>query len=244
MKRHRQSFAALALSLLAGACQPQTAGNPPPTPPPVAIGEPPAPAPTAAPEKPGGEESLPAELALPGKSLVARRFRDTRGDNLLLVSREGPFAEKQGADEKGARLHAALYTKKNDAFELVWKLFDEERDCPFDLSLELLPGTTEVTDLDGDGTSEVTLVYKKACRSDVSPANMKLILREEDAKYALRGEMCPLGKMPFDVVEPCCGQIECKYESERDFQGAPPAFLLHARKVWVASVRPEAFEQR
>jgi hypothetical protein len=59
--------------------------------------------------------------------------------------------------------------------------------------------------------------------------------------------MCsPEDKRPISAIEPCCAEPsspECKYESEKDFKGAPPAFLKHARKAWLSSVKRDAFDQ-
>jgi hypothetical protein len=240
------------------AITPESSNTPPPTAAPAnppATSAPAASASSNAPPSPAASSALsvtdvssaplPAGITVPGKLLEARRWQDARGTELLLISREGPIAEKE-ADEKGAKLYAFQYTQKGASWELAWKLFDEERECPFDLLLAPLPASTSITDLDGDGTAEVTLVYEKTCRSDVSPAEMKVILREGGDKYALRGTMCGMeAKGP--APEPCCAQKgqaeECKYESEKDFAAAPPAFLQHAKKTWVRFVKKDQFKQ-
>ena len=71
--------------------------------------------------------------------------------------------------------------------ERWWTLTDFERDCRFDLYAGFLPDGLTITDLDGDGLAESTLLYTLSCRSDVSPARLKLILHEGKAKYAIRG---------------------------------------------------------
>ena len=44
-----------------------------------------------------------------------------------------------------------------------------------------------ITDLDSDGIAESTFLYKLSCRSDISPARLKLIMHKGAAKYAMRG---------------------------------------------------------
>ena len=51
---------------------------------------------------------------------------------------------------------------------------------------EFIKNAAVVTDLDQDGIAETTVQYKLACRSDVSPALMKLVMHEGETKYAHR----------------------------------------------------------
>ncbi len=48
-------------------------------------------------------------------------------------------------------------------------------------------GPLLVTDLDDDGTAEVSFAYATACRGDVSPATLKELVLEGDRKYIIRG---------------------------------------------------------
>jgi hypothetical protein len=97
-----------------------------------------------------------------------------------------------------------------------------------------------------------------ACRSDVSPAYMKLIMHEDTMKYSLRGPMwinagaddkftvtendMNLEKLPVktDEYEQIL-QSFGRYESEKEFATAPAVFLQHARKQWMKYVK-ESFE--
>lgn len=179
---------------------------------------------------------IPAGITYPGALLEARRWTDANGKNTLVVSREGPFKDGAEDGERGVKMHAFLYVERGGKQEQIWTLFDEERKCPFDLYIGLLPGSTTVTDLDADGQSEITLIYRKTCRSDVSPSTMKVILREGKDKYALRGVMCSTEEKSPEAPF-------CKYESESDFPSAPPAFLSHAKSQWRTFVTRDSFDQ-
>ena len=53
----------------------------------------------------------------------------------------------------------------------VWTMSDSEKDCQFDIHLCILvKDTTSITDLDADGTAEITL-YRLVCRSDIACRN-------------------------------------------------------------------------
>jgi hypothetical protein len=210
-------------------------------------------------------EQVPAVLRLPGNLLEAWRWTDASGENLLVVFRRGPLTEKttKYTDEEAyVELSARQYVRRAESWQELWRLQDAVRNCPFDLWLGPLPGATAITDLDGNGQSETTLIYKLTCRSDVSPSNLKLIMHEGAAKYALRGQMV----VAYDSVpvsqrapaNPCCVDtlsqrqlnapdgyelLAGRYETEKGFKQAPPAFLRFARQQWRKwSVRDE-FDQ-
>lgn len=216
---------------------------------------------------------VPAAQRLTGKLEEAWRWLDANGENLLVVYTTGPLADtpKDGLGNSDAgylksddgeiievgsyqesyvRLQARQYAKRQGAYVELWRLQDQIEHCPFDLAFTILPKSTAITDLDHDGLTETTLVYTKTCRSDVSPDEMKLIMHEGAAKYALRG----YNVVQFDSVparlrqptEPCCLgtlsklQLEKAYQatahgghyfSEADFRTVP-GFLRFVRQHW------------
>ncbi|KUG06226.1 M949_RS01915 family surface polysaccharide biosynthesis protein [Solirubrum puertoriconensis] len=209
---------------------------------------------------------LPRLEKLPGKLLQARRWTDAAGENLLVLYRTHPAAErttKYTDEESHVELYARQYVRlPSGEFQEMWRLQDAVRNCPFDMWLGPLPGSTRITDLDHDGTTETTLVYKLTCRSDVSPSDMKLIMHEGKAKYALRGQMV----VQYDSVpllrrvpaNSCCTDTLSKeqldapegyellagrYQNENDFRAAPPAFLHFARAQWRRWITHDEFEQ-
>ena len=77
-----------------------------------------------------------------------------------------------------------------------------------------------MTDLDQNGVGELTFGYRSACRSDMSPADMKVLVLEGSKKYILRGKTSLPSDKPADN------------DFTPDFKGAPDKFLEHATKVW------------
>lgn len=260
----------VSLVFLAAACS----GNQQPTSPPGGLAtQPAAPVPAAATSPRSAlpetltptavpEAQIPAAQRLPGKLTEAWRWMDANGENLLVVycTAERPdvpldsqTAPDNGADERQQQLAARQYVRlPGQLYTELWHLRDEVRHCSFDLDLALLPHTTTVTDLDHDGQTETTLLYVTTCRSDVAPDELKLIMHEGAAKYALRGYTV----VQFDSVparqrqpkEPCCldkltkPQLQKLYDSPKaDFAGRyfnetdfrqQPAFLRFARQQW------------
>ncbi len=121
------------------------------------------------------------------------RWNDLDGENYLILTETGPFetpGQKRRQDfdaGQDAELYAYRFVNVNGQFSPVWQVRDFVRNCPLDTTAEFLTDATEVTDLDNDGFAEAWVMYKTACRSDVSPATLKLIMYEINQKYAMRG---------------------------------------------------------
>ncbi|UYZ61901.1 hypothetical protein OIS53_12920 [Hymenobacter weizhouensis] len=184
---------------------------------------------------------------------------------MLVLTRRGPLLEKATKytePEHYVELFARQYVRRAGRWQELWRLQDAVHNCPFDMWLGPLPGATSVTDLDHDGQTETTLVYKLTCRSDVSPSQLKLIMREGPAKYALRGyTVVQVDSVPISQrapANPCCldtlgkRQLEApegylltagRYETEKEFRAAPPAFLRFARQQWRKWSVRDTFEQ-
>lgn len=195
---------------------------------------------------------IPAAVKMPGRISEVWQWKDRSGDNLLILSRRDVYNDKivDGEQTRAAQIYAYQWVKSDTGYQIVWKLTDYVTECPFDVTIGFFKKSTQITDLNADSLAEVTLIYKMSCRSDVSPDYMKLIMREGAQKYALRGLMCDPGNGP--AAQPCAPADSLnlekmapladewaamlrsfgRYESEKDFASAPPAFLPHARKLW------------
>lgn len=207
----------------------------------------------------GTAADLPATLRLKGAVQEIWKWTDNSGENLLITTAVAPYNDKQVVEQYGeagqsAELYAFHYIKRPDGqYEQLWMLTDAEKGCPFDLTCGFVKDAVSITDLDADGIAETTVLYKLACRSDVSPAAMKLIMHEGSVKYALRGIMWyGMPDAEFSVTE-ADANLETlpgykgtddeymktfgRYESEKDFAAAPPQFLSHARQQWIRFVK-------
>ncbi len=205
---------------------------------------------------------VPPNLKFRGKLQEAWQWKDKLGNNILITTVVAPYPDKPssygGDDAVSSELHAFHFIKKETAYKLLWKLSDAEKSCPFDITAAFTNNATTVTDLDKDGIAETTVQYKLACRSDVSPAYMKLIMHEDTLKYSLRGLMCEPGTpdkkfcvtgstVNLEKQPPAKEEWEeytrrfGRYETEKEFAGAPPEFLQYARNQWLKYVF-ETFE--
>lgn len=139
------------------------------------------------------DTSLTADLEFSGEVVDGAHWRDAMGENVLVMSQSGSIPSTSGdclTDDgcEDAEVYAYHYIRDDEGNNtLLWKIIDYERDCPFDLYAGFIPDSLSITDLDSDGVAESTFLYKLVCRSDVSPAGLKLIMHEGQQKYAIRG---------------------------------------------------------
>jgi hypothetical protein len=110
----------------------------------------------------------------------------------------------------------------------LWRAKDFVEKCEFDLALELVEGSIEVTDLDDDGEAEISFLYRLGCRSDVSPLSAKLLMYEGTTKYALRGDTRErVSEKDF---------MGGSFTVDPAFEKAPAKFLTFAKQQWKALI--------
>lgn len=216
----------VALLLLSLACAGGTGPSEPPAPTPATPStpstppSPPTPAPVVAVPLAFPGTELPPEVKVTGTPVAGARWTDTRGENWLVLTRQG--------DGRSAELRGWLYARGPGGWSMVWDIVDFVRDCEFDLTLDLVPGSLRVTDHDADGEAESAFVYRLACRSDPSPADQKLLMHEGGTKYALRGRArVDIPGIPADGGE---------FRADPAFANAPPTFLPAASALWAEFV--------
>ncbi|MCP3669754.1 MAG: hypothetical protein GY814_04870 [Gammaproteobacteria bacterium] len=116
-------------------------------------------------------------------------------------------------------LYGYHYVNNGSGLKRLWRIYDLVKECSFDINLQFLPGSLEVTDLDRNGVAETAFVYRLACRGDVSGSAMKLMMHEGKKKLAIRGStMTPIesGMMNVDPA----------------FNSVPAIFRTYAVQRW------------
>jgi len=141
--------------------------------------------------------SIPRTMLHQGRPVAAKRWTDRLGENTLILTQTGKLRGRScppGQDPcSDAEVYAYHYVRRGAQVSLLWRTADFERGCEFDLYAGFIPESIAVTDLDADGVAESSFMYLLACRSDVSPATLKLIMHEGAQKYAARGSSRPRG---------------------------------------------------
>lgn len=170
--------------------------------------------------------SIPRSIHYTGYIIGAVKYTDAEGEHMLITTETGITASK-GKDSQGnsdAELFAYHYKITGATQTLSWQTHDFSKDCPVDVEARYRPNTFAVTDLNNDGKAEVWLMYTIACRGDVSPADMKIIMHEGDKKYAVRGT----NQVQPSATERYGGQ----YTFDDAFKNGPAAFRLYAQQLW------------
>lgn len=151
------------------------------------------------------------------------RFTDKAGEHVVRFDFSAIKEKPEKGDDLGTRSQQLQITHTLGKKE-VWKAKDFVNDCAFDLTLELLDGSIEVTDLDDDGEAEISFLYRLTCRSDVSPLSGKLLLYEGATKYAVRGDTRErVGEKEF---------VGGEYKLDPAFDAAPKPFVEFAKAKW------------
>ncbi len=72
-------------------------------------------------------------------------------------------------------------------------------------------------------------MYKTTCHGDVSPCDMKIIMYENNQKYAVRGE----SRVQVGVLDNGEKQfIGGEYKLDENFKKGPKVFKEFAQKLW------------
>jgi hypothetical protein len=135
-----------------------------------------------------GVEELPDSIKIKGRVIEILTWNDTIGINYFISSAIRPIRKRfeDHEDEETKHIFAEQYIVKDDNIELLWN-FDLKRTGWIGLELLFIPHSTYISDLDNNGITETTFVYKTASRSDISPADIELIMHENENKYSLKG---------------------------------------------------------
>lgn len=176
---------------------------------------------------------LPAGLAFEGSLSGGCTWEDRNGRNFLLLTLTEPRSD--GAETLAISLYAYHYALRNDSLRLLRRIQDFERGCMFDLAVGHVENSLQLSDLDQDGLAEICFLYTLGCRSDISPAGLKLMLLENGEKYALRGLQRMRIYVKGEVTEQHAWLEGYAYEAPAEdaaFAQAPPAFLTYARRQW------------
>lgn len=172
---------------------------------------------------------LPKSLSYNGQLKNAVSWRDSSGLHYVLQTETGGIPAKSDPDNQDAALYAYHYLAGKDSVRLLWRVYDFVKDCPVDIEASFVKNTLAVTDLDKNGAAEIWLLYRTACRGDVSPGEMKIVMYENGKKYAARGTT----KVRVSEKEYDGG----RYEPDQAFKSGIQVFKAYAQKLWDKHVR-------
>lgn len=174
------------------------------------------------------KNTIPKNIEYTGNILQGVRFTDKAGDNIIVFTKTDKTQTKNPDDDSytDQGLYAYHYLVLGDSVKQTWRVYDYVKECQFDIFLSFLDKAFAVTDLNQDGKAEVWMMYKVSCQSDVSPTPIKIIMYEDNKKYAMRGR----SRVKVSATEYEGGE----YAFDEAFKNAPAAFKQYAEKLWKA----------
>ena len=168
---------------------------------------------------------IPPSIKYKGKIKDAITYKDDLGENLIITTE---FEETYDAEDSdpvsNAELYAYHYIIEKDNAVMLWKVYDFEKECVLDISVHFVENSLQITDLNNDGIAEVWLMYTTSCAGGVDPATMKIIMYENQTKYAMRGtSRVHMGDNKYEGGE---------YKFDNTFINGPTEFQEFAKTLW------------
>lgn len=155
-------------------------------------------------------------------------FRDHDGEGLLVLSRSDGQAVDAESEQEVDKvvLKATLYGRaaERDAFKPRWQI-EQETTCPgLDLDVDFYADVSDVTDLDKDGTAEVTVASHAFCGGGIDPHDIAIEMREGQNVYTITGQslITPAGEDP----------VGGEREDSASLKQAPELLRQHMDSVW------------
>ncbi len=183
-------------------------------------------------------KQLPKVIEYEGKLKSALQWKDANGDNIVITTETGIYQNrkfKHDSDGVDAELFAYHFIITDSKPAQTWKVYDYISDCPVDIEASFVGGAPNITDLDNDGIAETWLIYKTVCHGDVSPADMKVIMYEDNQKHAMRGREKVFEGSDDKGVKHYDGG---EYTFDPAFANAPESFRKFAKKLWNQNLTP------
>jgi len=180
------------------------------------------------------QKDIPAAIKYKGDVENVAKFTDKEGDHFVITTTDEGVKKVDGEDDyRTASLYAYCYNINGGQYNPAWHLYDFADDCQEDIEAVYKPNSFAITDLDHNGVAEVWLMYITACKGDVSPSDMKIIMHEGNKKYAVRGTT----RVRVNATDYIGGE----YSFDAAFKVAPDSFRKYAENLWKKNVNETHF---
>ncbi len=182
----------------------------------------------------GGDHPLQGYAGTQGKLWKKTPYTDSRGRHMVVLTHTGLYQSRPDPaypDNVCGNSDIFAYGYDDDgaaAPTLAWKMHDYVHDCETSATAEFSQDSPVITDLDGNGVSEVWITYYVSCHGDVSPDGMKVLMYEGGKKHALRGETF----LHVDGMD-----MGGSYKADPAFNEAPAPIRRFADELWRRNMR-------
>lgn len=99
---------------------------------------------------------------------------DEQGQNLLLME-QSELVRNEDEGTSSQWITVTHWLKENNTLTKTWSYQDSIVDCPIDLELRFL-AEPQFPDIDKDGYKEIFFMIQSACKGDISPSIVQVIM--------------------------------------------------------------------
>lgn len=123
-----------------------------------------------------------------GKVVKSFQVSDDKGKHILVLSALDGFSQTKPSQwTERTDLDASYYSRVGTRWVRAWRIRDFN-DCPqSERETRFFDNEVTATDLDNDGRAEITVAYSMACAGSAGSAILKVIMRQGEQKFAMRG---------------------------------------------------------
>lgn len=142
-------------------------------------------------DQPIGEEELQA-LGITDAVSHSLRFTDRHGEHAVVFSRRATHEEDPADGVVVDRIVLSAVVQQlpasHEGKKGRWQHSGEVECDGVDIAAHFYPGTFSVTDLDGNGTAELTFAYYRFCGGGIDPRDVTVVMQEGGSSYVLEGQ--------------------------------------------------------
>src|SRR5476651_766669 len=167
-------------------------------------------------------DQVPDGVEVRGKQVGAYTWSDKQGKNLVVLAEQVGERDDDGA--QSAFVYAAQYLLDGDRPKRLWMLYDDVQHCELDAGAHFNTDATKVTDLLGDGISQVTVGYGASWWDEDAGALQGMPLPKDCSIAAQQALVSQFKEQGTELPLPGC------YGDEEDFAKAPKPYLEFMRQ--------------
>lgn len=142
-------------------------------------------------DQPIGEDELQA-LGIADAVSHSLRFTDSHGEYAVVFSRRATHGEDPADGVVVDRIVLSAIVQQlpasQEGKEGRWQHSGEVECDGVDIEAHFYPETFSVTDLDRNGTAELTFAYYRFCGGGIDPRDVTVVLKEGGSAYVLEGQ--------------------------------------------------------
>ena len=157
------------------------------------------------------------------------RWTDKRGEHYLVLTETGVETVNEEDATRSAFIVVYHFLKTKKDMKRIWTFTDFVVDCPVDIQANFLENGIRITDLDKDGHGEIWILYRLACKGDISPSEFNILLHSRENEHV---SMSGSSKLIF----PDGAEDGGEYTFDEGFKALSGIFRDYGKWLWEQNV--------